>query len=321
MKINNPMKSFIQFYNKMSNFGKILIFICILLAVVIFFKYVDNAVKLRQGFTTIDSSEGKSEKFDYYTNDTLFDKFYSNIYDLLLLNNTKNDYEIKNIIKSTNLDKNSKILDVGSGTGHHVGELTNMGYDIIGVDKSKAMVEKSKENYPNANFQIGDVMQPSTIEPGSVSHIFVLYFTIYYIQDKTQFLKNCMKWLNYGGYLIIHLVDREKFDPILPPGNPLFIVSPQKYAKERITQTKVTFNDFVYTSNFDLDTSKDIATFNEKFKFNDGRVRKHEQILYMEPVDEIVSKAQHAGFFLKSIVNMVSCAYENQFLYIFHKPS
>ena len=44
-----------------------------------------------------------------------------------------------------------------------------------------------------------------------------------------------MDWLMPGGYLIVHLVDRESFDPILPPGNPLYVVSPQKYAKERIT--------------------------------------------------------------------------------------
>lgn len=321
MKINNPIKSFVQFYNKMSNFGKLLLFVCLLLGVVIFFNYINREINIKQGFTTINENKKSSEKFDYYNNDSVFDKFYSDIYDLLLFNSSKNEYEINNIIKHTKLDKDSKILDVGSGTGHHVGQMSNMGYNIVGIDKSKSMVEKSKENYPDANFQIGDVLDPRKFISGSFSHIFVLYFTIYYIQDKRQFFENCMQWLNYDGYLIVHLVDRERFDPILPPGNPLYIVSPQKYAKERITHTKVTFNDFVYTSNFDLDTSKNIATFDEKFKFADGRVRKHEQTLYMESTDDIVSKAQHVGFFLKSIINMVSCAYENQFLYVFHKPS
>lgn len=321
MKINNPIKSFLQFYNKMSNFGKLLLLICVLLLVVIFFNYINNEIKMKQGFTTIERSGDNSEKFQYLKNDSIFDNFYASIYDLLVFNGLKNEYEINNIIKHSDLNKDSKILDVGSGTGHHVGELTNMGYNVVGIDKSKAMVEKSKENYPDAKFQVGDVLDPSKFVPGSLSHIFVLYFTIYYIEDKTQFFRNAMEWLNYGGYLIVHLVDRDKFDPILPPGNPLYIVSPQKYAKERITHTKVTFNDFVYTSNFDLDNSKDIAIFDEKFKFNDGKVRKQEQILYMEPTDDIVSNAQHAGFYLKSIVNMVSCAYEDQFLYIFHKPS
>ena len=65
-----------------------------------------------------------------------------------------------------------------------------------------------------------------------------------------------MNWLMPGGKLIVHLVDRDKFDPILPPGNPLYIVSPQKYAKERITKTKITFNEFLYNSNFNFTTDR-----------------------------------------------------------------
>lgn len=128
-----------------------------------------------------------------------------------------------------------------------------------------------------------------------------------------------MDWLMPGGFLIVHLVDKYKFDPILPPGNPLYVVSPQKYAKERITSTKITFNDFVYNSNFKLD--KDIAIFEEKFKFNDGKVRKQEQTLYMEDLPTITNMAQDAGFLIQGKINMVNCAYENQYLYIFVKPN
>jgi hypothetical protein len=128
-----------------------------------------------------------------------------------------------------------------------------------------------------------------------------------------------MDWLMPGGYLIVHLVDREEFDPILPPGNPLYIVSAQKYAKERITSTKVTFNEFVYHSNFDLDTTSDTATFHEKFKFNDGRVRKQKHKMRMEDSATIVNIAQNCGFILQGKVSMTKCAYDSQYLYIFVK--
>jgi len=130
-----------------------------------------------------------------------------------------------------------------------------------------------------------------------------------------------MNWLMPGGYLIVHLVDKYKFDPILPAGNPLYIVSPQKYAKERITTTKITFNDFVYNSNFKLHDDNNTATIDEKFKFNDGRVRKQEQRMYMEDLPTIVNMAQDAGFILQAKIDMVKCAYENQYLYVFVKPS
>jgi hypothetical protein len=131
-----------------------------------------------------------------------------------------------------------------------------------------------------------------------------------------------MKWLLPGGYLILHLVDRDNFDPILPPGNPLLYVSPQKYAKKRITTTKVKFDDFSYSADFSLNEKTNIATFNEKFKNDsDGKVRKNEHIMYMPPIDTIVNLAQQVGFILDAQVDMVACQYEYQYIYIFVKPT
>jgi hypothetical protein len=79
------------------------------------------------------------------------------------------------------------------------------------------------------------------------------------MKDKMRFFKNCFDWLMPGGYLILHLVNREQFDPILPPGNPLMLVSPQRYAKKRITTTRVKFTDFNYHADFQLDKNKNVA--------------------------------------------------------------
>jgi SAM-dependent methyltransferase len=183
------------------------------------------------------------------------------------------------------------------------------------------MIKKAKEEYPAfaSYFKVGDVLNGALFNDNSLTHILCLYFTIYYIEDKMRFFNNCMNWLMPGGYLIVHLVDKYKFDPILPPGNPLYIVSPQKYAKERITKTKITFNDFIYNSNFKLHNN-DTASFEEKFKFNNGKVRKQEQILYMEDLPTIVNMVLDAGFVIHAKIDMVKCAYENQYLYVFYKP-
>jgi SAM-dependent methyltransferase len=182
------------------------------------------------------------------------------------------------------------------------------------------MVKKAKENYPGLHFQQGDVMDKNNFNNNTFTHIMCLYFTIYYIEDKAKFFINCMDWLMPGGYLIVHLVDRYKFDPILPPGNPLFVVSPQKYAKKRITTTKVNFNQFVYNADFKLTENSDIALFDEKFKFNDGKVRKQEHILYMKDIGDILNMAQDAGFLLHAKIDMMKVAYEYQYLYVFMKP-
>jgi ubiquinone/menaquinone biosynthesis C-methylase UbiE len=149
-----------------------------------------------------------------------------------------------------------------------------------------------------------------------------MYFTIYYFQDKETFLKNAYNWLMPGGFLMIHLVDRKNFDPILPPGNPLLLVSPQKYAKERITSTRVKFTDFTYAANFELNESKNEARFLEKFKNDsDGKVRRNEHTMYMPDLEEIVADVQNAGFILESKIDLVHCQYEYQYVYIFTKPT
>jgi SAM-dependent methyltransferase len=310
------IKSLTNCYNKLSNFGKILVFIALLLVVVIFFRQFDV---LKEGMTNVNTG---TDKFLFKQGNAVYDDFYAEIYDYLVFNKIKNDYEVGIIANNTNLDEKSIVADIGCGTGHQVGDLNGTNLNVIGIDISPSMIQKAKQNYPNISnqFKVGDGLDGTLFKDNSLTHILCLYFTIYYMKDKMRFFYNCMNWLMPGGYLIVHLVDKYKFDPILPPGNPLYIVSPQKYSKERITKTKVTFNEFVYDSNFKLDDN-DVATFDEKFKFNDGRVRKQEQVLYMEDLPTIVNMAQEAGFLVHAKIDMVKCAYEYQYLYVFVKPS
>jgi hypothetical protein len=140
------------------------------------------------------------------------------------------------------------------------------------------------------------------------------------MENKTIFFQNCAKWLMPGGYLVVHVVNKNTFDPILPPGDPLFIVSPQKYAEKRITTTKIKFNNFSYASDFQGGNGNDnpnICTFVEKFQFNNGTTRKNEHTLYMDSLDDIVAMAQQSGLSLHKVFDMVECAYGGQYMYVF----
>lgn len=304
------IKPVFNFYNKLSNIGKILVFTILLLIVVTFFK---SFIPKKEGMTINDN-------FLFKQGNEVFDDFYVNIYDHLVFNTIKNDYEIGTIINSTNPTSKSVIADIGCGTGHHTDNLSSKNLQVIGIDISPSMIQTAKENYPALNFKVGNAIDANLFQLNSLTHVICLYFTIYYFKEKRQFFDNCMEWLMPGGYLVLHLVDRESFDPILPPGNPLYVVSPQKYAKKRITNTKIKFNDFEYTSNFNLDEPNDTATFDEKFKFPDGKVRKQQQQLYMEDTSAIVNMAQDSGLILHKKIDMVKCAYESQYLYVFTKP-
>ena len=306
------IKSLGAAYNKCSLWCKILMFISLLLLLVLVFKGFD---KKREGFEQRDAFLIKSGS-------DIYDDFYSDIYDYLVFNNLKDDYEVGYIINSTSPSSQSKILDIGCGTGHHVSSLGSKGLDVLGIDISPSMIDKAKTNFPDYKFNVGDALNNHLFESNSFTHILCMYFTIYYFQDKAQFFNNCFKWLMPGGYLIVHLVERDRFDPILPPGNPLLYISPQRYAKERITSTKVKFTDFSYSANFQFDDANDKALFVEKFKNDsDGKVRKNEHTLYMPDVQQIVDEAQSCGFILESKADLLQCQYEYQYLYVFVKPN
>jgi ubiquinone/menaquinone biosynthesis C-methylase UbiE len=184
------------------------------------------------------------------------------------------------------------------------------------------MIKKAKDNFPDYTFDVADATDSAKFDPNSFTHILCMYFTIYYFENKKQIFDNAFRWLMPGGYLIVHLVDRSHFDPILPPGNPLMYVSPQRYAKERITSTKVKFTDFAYSADFKLDEKTNIAKFTEKFKNDsDGKVRKNEQIMYMPDIQEIVDEAQGCGFIVEAKIDLLQCQYEYQYLYVFVKPN
>jgi SAM-dependent methyltransferase len=313
-KLQTAIKSLGGAYAKSTLWCKILLFISLLLLLVLAFKGLPSK-HMKEGFE-------QNDQFLIKTGPDIYDNFYANIYDYLVFNTLKNDYEVGEIVNKTSPSSKSRILDVGCGTGHHVASLGSKGYDILGIDISPSMIEKAKENFPNYKFEVADALDGSEFEPDSFTHILCMYFTIYYFPDKAQFFQNCYKWLMPGGYMIVHLVDRAMFDPILPPGNPLLYISPQRYAKERITSTKVKFVDFSYSANFQLDESKNMAYFTEKMKNDkDGKVRKNEHKMYMPDSQEILDEAQSSGFILEGKIDLLQCQYEYQYLYILVKPN
>ena len=234
--------------------------------------------------------------------------------------------EIGKIIEQAKLDESkSVILDIGSGTGHHVGGFNKKGYNAMGIDIAPSMVKKAKENYPDSNYQVGDTLNPNLFPAQRFTHITCLYFTLYYIQDKKVFFSNVIRWLKPGGFLAVHLVNRDKFDPILPAGNPFTIVSPQNYAKKRIMNTTVKFDKFEYKSIFDIkdqikSDDEPNAFMRETFKNNkSGNVRQNEHKLYMNTQSEILDIAKSVGFIIDSKIDLVDCQYDSQYVYILQK--
>ena len=271
-------------------------------------------VREREGFTD-------TQKFMFYDGHKVYDDFYCDVYDHLVYNTILDEYEIGIIMNKSTPTNQSIILDIGSGTGHMVSKLADENLTITGMDISSSMVAKAKENYPDLNFVQGDALNATAMQANSFTHILCMYFTFYYMDNQMAFFNNTMKWLKPGGYLIVHLVERDMFDPIIPPANPLLMLTPQRYAKERITKSSVTFEDFKYNAEFQLNKDNDTAKFAEKFAFHDGKVRKNEHLMYMPNASVIVDMAKDAGFIVEGKADLIKAGYEYQYLYIFVKPN
>ena len=233
-----------------SNFNKLSLLLRILILII----STIIILKIYQNLTN-ETIEGFSQdkKFVIYEKiNEIFDFFYADIYDEILSSSTKAEFELETTFLTTNPTKKSYVLDVGSGTGYHVEAFRDNDVKAVGIDKSPAMVAYAQKQYPHCKYFVADANNGVIFDNHTFTHITCYYFTIYYMQDKRGFLNNCYNWLKPKGYLLIHVVNKNKFDPIVPPANPLRLISPQKYAPERITQSFIKFNNFDYKSQFKL---------------------------------------------------------------------
>ena len=286
--------------------------------------FQDKNGVIRNNDNNITYSLEQTDKYVEKKGLSVFDKFYVDFYDDIVYDEIKNRFELDTIFELTGLNKKDKreikLLDLGSGTGHHLHAYKMNNINAVGIDNSKAIIQHAKESYANLNIKYGDFTNPYIFSPNEFSHIQCLYFTIYYVKNKKQVFDNVYRWLKSGGYFILHLVDREEFDPIVNTADPLHMVSAQKYAKNRINNSIIQFKGISYKAEFDLDTNNNSAKFVEVFKDDEnGNIRKNIHELYMPKRKNIVQQVLNAGFNMKSEIHMVKCQYEYQYLYIFVK--
>jgi len=184
---------------------KLLLFITIIAVIYYIYRASEPPKKSKENFT-------QDAPFLLKTNLDVYDQFYAEVYDGITEREKSCQRELYQIIKMTNPDtKNSVFLDIGSGTGCVVNELTQAGYTAYGVDQSEAMVDISEAKYPEIEIFQRNVTDAMCFDKGLFTHILCTNFTIYELKDKNIFFRNCYHWLKPNGYLVVHLVDREKF--------------------------------------------------------------------------------------------------------------
>lgn len=116
--------------------------------------------------------------------------------------------EVDFIEKEINNDKNSKILDVGCGTGRHAIELARRGYEVTGIDLSENMLnaarEKAQQTGVSVDFKATDARNiPFQGEFDLVIMICEGAFPLMETDEMNfQILENAAKALKKNGKLI-----------------------------------------------------------------------------------------------------------------------
>ena len=103
--------------------------------------------------------EGFSQKrkFVVKNNNELYDDFYCSVYDQLLYDTHKNDFEVSQIHDICKIDETSNVLDLGCGKGHYVNFYNKNVASCEGLDKSKAMIKSCRKAYPSCKFKLGKI--------------------------------------------------------------------------------------------------------------------------------------------------------------------
>ena len=316
--INSTFNSF----NKLNLIKKLfIIFLIFLFMTIVFNNIPDN-----NSFENFDNKEKFVKKVD----EDVYDDFYSKYYDAIHLNKKRNEYELEQIKKLSKKENSNKILDIGCGTGYTVKIFKNAKYDIVGFDKSEEMISKAESNYPKCEFITGDILTNNIFDYDAYSHVLCLGKTIYEIKDKETFFENCYSILSKDGFLIINLVDRDKFKPYVQNKDSDTLYDPEKYGK-KVNEVIVKFdknNEFIskykvkkLENNNTVDSSiTPYAVYNEKFRnFKTHNIRENEINLYMPVTTKILNLAKSKDFKLFKKIDLKSVGYTNEYLYVFKK--
>jgi SAM-dependent methyltransferase len=243
----------------------------------------------------------QTEQFLIRRNQDIYDEFYVQYYDRLYRTRDTSKYIFDAVERLTQSSpEKSVILDVGCGAGEMIQYIQRTkGYKhVYGLDQSKAAIHTAKA----AGLPViqGDATTPMTFDKHTFTHIFVTGLTIYEFKDKVELLRNLYYWLMPNAYLIVQLVDRDRFDTI-PPGAKPALLPPTaaRIGDVRVTDAHVDFIDFVYESSFDLSNMSRNGSVVAKETFTDADTRKvriNERTLYVDALQDMVYTAQYAGF-------------------------
>ena len=270
-------------------------------------------------------SEGFTQDAPYKlkTGADVYDPFYAGVHDVLFCNDERAARDIDAVFAATEPSVNqSRILDMGSGTGCLIVRLRQRGYRAYGIDLSDAMSDiaearcgacddaSSSERIINRT----DFNDAMAFEKGAFSHVFCTGFTLYETKDKATLFANARSWLRPGGHFFVHVADPAAFSRTIPIARPALNAA----APADVKRCRVDFDGYTYEAEYEGDVPE--IVLREKFTDLESRkVRENDTVLSMVPPVEVEQIARDTGFILKGKARMSKSGDKNQFIYTFER--
>lgn len=288
-----------------------LLLICVILAMLLVVKYTT-----REGMT-----DSPNSRFQQLIGNAIFTPQYVSMFDTLFRVQEKDNFEVAQVAKFTEMGKYSHVLDIGCSTGHRTALLQKVTSSVKGVDSSANMIKKARREYPSLDLVVDNIIEPSKlIDQKLYTHVTVLYFEVYRHKDKHRLFRILNGLLVPGGKLAVHLVDRNRFDPIVPAANPIQSVSPQDYANERLTRSEVLFSTCSYVASLEEPSQGNDYTFVETITPKDGgKPTQNRHTLYMPRQKDVLAVARDAGFTIVGRFSLEPVGYYHNQIYILQK--
>ncbi len=133
----------------------------------------------------------------------------------------------KKLIQSGELNRASKVLEVGCGTGNYTAALEKaVGCSCWGVDPSEQMLAKAKARCANADFKVGNAQQLA-YPTGFFDFVFSVD-VIHHVDDRSAYFREAHRVLKKGGQ-VCTVTDSEE---IIRHRQPLSVYFPETIEPE-----------------------------------------------------------------------------------------
>ncbi|KYH34255.1 putative methyltransferase [Clostridium tepidiprofundi DSM 19306] len=171
-------------------------------------KYVDKIIESAQRINKVNNiKDNWKDKWDFDNWAKTYDisirkdigslKIYKNYDEILQTVYKKSTENIQKDVSSI------KVMDIGVGTGNLSEKYLNKGYNIVGIDQSREMLNTAKHKFPNLKVRLGEFLKIPF--DNSEFDIIVSTYAFHHLNDteKNLAIKEMMRVLKYDGRIVI----------------------------------------------------------------------------------------------------------------------